>query len=126
MLYVAMLVATVLLGLASRRFGTALPAFIARYAGDALWAMMVMWIYALLWRRVSTARLSAAALVTAYAVELSQLYRAPWIDALRESRVGALVLGQGFLWSDLVCYAAGVALGAILDAALAHRRVANA
>jgi hypothetical protein len=26
-----------------------------------------------------------------------------------------LVLGQGFLWSDLVCYAVGVSLAALID-----------
>ena len=32
-------------------------------------------------------------------VELSQLYHAPWIDELRQIRLAALLLGQGFLWS---------------------------
>ncbi len=31
---------------------------------------------------------------------------------------GTIVLGQGFLWSDLVSYAVGVALMAALDATL--------
>ena len=46
----------------------------------------------------------------------------PWLDALRATTLGALVLGQGFLWSDIVCYAVGVMLAAILDAVLAARR----
>ncbi len=40
------------------------------------------------------------------------------IDALpRRPRVvtGALVLGRGFLWSDLSCYAAGIALAVAVD-----------
>ena len=52
--------------------------------------------------------------------EFSQLYRAPWIDAVRATRLGALVLGQGFLWSDLWCYAAGVTLAAGIDWILAR------
>ena len=47
---------------------------------------------------------------------MSQLYHAPWIDAIRDTLPGALVLGYGFLWSDLACYAAGVALGAGVEA----------
>jgi hypothetical protein len=35
---VALLIATVLAGLASRQWAASLPAFIAAYAGDALWA----------------------------------------------------------------------------------------
>ena len=121
MLTGVLLVLSIALGLASRRYGAALPRFIASYAGDALWATMVMWIYALIWPRTTTARLAIAALATAYAVELSQLYRAPWIDAVRASRVGALVLGQGFLWSDLACYAVGVAIGVMVDLVISHR-----
>ena len=44
-------------------------------------------------------------------VELSQLYHAPWIDGLRQIRVAALLLGHGFLWSDLVCYGVAVGVG---------------
>ena len=115
-LYAILLAITVALGLGSRQYGAALPDVIARYAGDALWATMVMWIYALILPRASTARLAILALATAYAVELSQLLRASWLNVARESRVGALVLGQGFLWSDLVCYAVGVGIGVMLDA----------
>ena len=34
-------------------------------------------------------------------VEESQLYHASWIDSIRGTTLGALVLGHGFLWSDL-------------------------
>lgn len=109
---------TVLLGLASRRWAEDLPRFVAAYAGDALWAAMVFWIAAFVRPAARTSRLAAAALVIAVAVELSQLYHAPWIDAVRATRPGALVLGQGFLWSDLACYAAGVGAAALVDLAI--------
>ena len=48
-------------------------------------------------------------------IELSQLYHAPWIDAIRRTRLGGLVLGYGFLWSDLACYAVGVVCGAFAE-----------
>jgi hypothetical protein len=44
-------------------------------------------------------------------VELSQLYHTPWIDKLRQIPVIVLLLGQGFLWSDLVCYGVGIGVG---------------
>jgi hypothetical protein len=46
---------------------------------------------------------ASIALAFAWAIELSQLYHAPGIEALRHTRLGGLVLGFGFLWSDLVC-----------------------
>lgn len=114
-LYFGLLLATVVLGLASRRYPSAFPDLVARHGGDALWAGMVFWLVALLRPDLATGRVALAALAIALTVECSQLYHAPWIDAVRASRLGALVLGQGFLWSDLVSYATGVALVAALD-----------
>ena len=54
-------------------------------------------------------------LVLAFAVEVSQLYHAPWIDGIRNTTLGGLVLGFGFLWSDLVCYLVGIAAGALME-----------
>jgi Protein of unknown function (DUF2809) len=104
-------------GLGSRVFGRALPEVVATYAGDTLYATMVFVVLGILAPRWSTARLALTALALSCAIEVSQLYHAPWIDAIRRTLPGALVLGCGFLWSDLVCYAAGVALGAGAEAA---------
>jgi hypothetical protein len=115
LLYGRLLLVTIALGLGSRRFGGMLPQVMARYAGDVLWATMVLWICALIVPRARTMRLASISIGVSFVVEVSQLYRAPWLDALRANPIGALVLGQGFLWSDLVCYAVGVTLGAGID-----------
>lgn len=109
------------LGLASRSKSIPWPPFFAEYAGDTLWALLVF----LLLRFVAPARpvlhVAGAALAFSYAVEVSQLYSAPWLDAVRRTLPGRLVLGAGFLWSDLVCYSVGVLLGLGLDALLRRR-----
>jgi len=46
-------------------------------------------------------------------VECSQLYRAEWIDGLRATRLGGLVLGRGWVATDLICYAVGVGMGVV-------------
>jgi hypothetical protein len=43
-----------------------------------------------------------------YAIEVTQLYKAPWINAIRNATLRALALSSGFLWSDLLAYALGV------------------
>lgn len=113
--YAALLLLTVALGLATRRFPSAFPGFIATYAGDALWAATAFWLLTIIFARAPTPLLAGAAAGVALAVELSQLYHSPWIDAIRATRLGGLVLGHGFLWSDLLCYAAGICLAALLD-----------
>ncbi len=50
-----------------------------------------------------------------FAVEFSQLYQAEWIIMIRQTKIGGLILGYGFLWSDLLCYAAGVSAGIIIE-----------
>jgi hypothetical protein len=120
-LYLALAAGTVALGLASRRFRSALPAFAGAYAGDVLWAAMVYLLIAAVWNRAPIRHVAAAAAIFSLAIELGQLYHAPWIDAVRDTRLGGLVLGFGFLWSDLVCYAAGIALAFALDYRLASR-----
>ena len=58
------------------------------------------------------------ALAFSYLIEVSQLYHAPWIDAIRATTLGALVLGFGFLWSDIACYTVGIILGIVVDSLL--------
>ncbi|WP_291162245.1 DUF2809 domain-containing protein [Gemmatimonas sp. UBA7669] len=109
---------TIAMGWSTRSPRIRYPELIATYGGDTLWAAMVYWLLAW-WRpRVPWPVRAPAALCIATAVEFSQLYQAPWIVALRDNPVAALVLGQGFLWTDLVCYAVGVAGAALIDALL--------
>jgi hypothetical protein len=105
----------IVLGLSSRRFAHALPDFIALYAGDTMWALMLFMGLGFLFARWPTSRVFIVALLICYAVETSQLYHAQWIDAIRNTRLGGLMLGYGFLWSDIACYTVGVSLGALLE-----------
>lgn len=117
---VAMLVTA--LGLASRRFGGILPGFVAAYAGDTLWALLAFLLVGMLRPRWPAARVAVAALLFAFGIEISQLYHAPWIDAIRNTRLGGLILGFGFLWSDLACYSAGIAMGTAGEMVFQSRR----
>jgi hypothetical protein len=55
------------------------------------------------------------ALGFSWSVEVSQLYHAPWIDAIRATIPGKLVLGNTFHWPDLPAYAVGIAIGALIE-----------
>lgn len=108
----------VVLGLASRQYSRSLPGFIAAYAGDTLWALLVFLGIGAIAPQLRLSQRTWIALGSAIAVEVSQLHHAPWIDAIRHTRLGGLVLGFGFLWSDLLCYGVGVGLGALGERAL--------
>jgi glycopeptide antibiotics resistance protein len=89
--------------------------FIKLYVGDALWAMMVFFGFAFVFSKWSTWKVAAVALGFSVCIELSQLYHAPWIDAIRNMPLGGLVLGFTFVWSDLVCYSVGVGVGVMVE-----------
>jgi len=99
---------TVAAGLASRAPG--LPDFVHAYVGDALYAVL---IYTLLRAAFPARRVAVAALAICFAIEASQAWHLPALDAVRATRLGALVLGRGFLLSDLGCYATGAAAAAL-------------
>ena len=109
-------IAIIALGLASRHYSFLFPAFLGKYPGDALWALMVFLGCAFFKPRASTRRLAAAALAIACLDEFSQLYQAPWINAIRSTTMGHLVLGSTFSWLDMAAYAVGVSMGALIDA----------
>lgn len=113
--YGGLFVATILCGLLSRSSLTQLPGFLTEFAGDTLWAMMVFWMFCCIKPSMSTRLMAFSALVFSFGIEFSQLYHAPWADAVRATKLGGLVLGFGFKASDLVCYTVGISMGAAID-----------
>ncbi|MEO5930514.1 MAG: DUF2809 domain-containing protein [Candidatus Kapaibacterium sp.] len=113
--YILITLAVIPLGLGSRRYGGYLPAFIAAYAGDTLWTVMFYFIMVSLAPRLPVRRAAAIALAASYAIEILQLYHAPWIDSIRATTIGGLALGFTFLWSDLLCYTVGVLIAVAVD-----------
>ena len=109
-------------GLESRRFRSSLPPFLAEYSGDTLWALMLFLMVSAIMTSQPLKVRATTSLALSYLVELSQLYHALWIDSIRQTTLGGLVLGFGFLWSDLVCYSVGIALGAIAELVLKRNK----
>ena len=114
-LYILTLPAIIGLGLLSRSHLVPLPVFVSRYAGDTLWALVLFLGICVCLPRRKTWEISVIALLLSFTVEFSQFYQTPWIDDLRQTRLGGWVLGFGFKASDLVCYTTGILLGAFID-----------
>jgi glycopeptide antibiotics resistance protein len=114
-LYFLLLLITIFTGLASRHFSYILPHWVHSYLGDMLWALMIFLMFGFLFHRKDTRWIAVIALTFSFSIEISQLYHALWIDALRANRLGGLILGFGFLWSDLICYTLGVGFGCLME-----------
>lgn len=113
--YLTSALLVLLLGYGARQYSALLPSFIGAYAPDALWALLVFLLIGAARPDTRLWRTALIALVFAYAIEFSQLYQAPWINDIRATQPGGLVLGHGFLWSDLICYSVGIGIGALLS-----------
>ncbi|MCU4988246.1 DUF2809 domain-containing protein [Bacillus cereus] len=111
LLYALFTIVVIILGLSSRKLAFALPALLNDYLGDALWALMIFTGFGFLFPKIETKKLAFISLMFCYGIEVSQLYHAEWIDSVRATTLGGLVLGYGFLWSDLVAYTIGVGIG---------------
>jgi hypothetical protein len=79
--------------------------------------MMIAWWVGVAAPTASLVTRSAVALAVCVAVECSQLLHTPSLDAVRQTTLGAHVLGSGFDVRDLVEYAGGVALAGLLERA---------
>ena len=103
-IYLLLTLVVMCLGLSSRRYTEYLPSFIANYAGDTLWSTMVYLGISFLFNKLSIRKVTIISLIFSYTIEISQLYQASWINEIRSTLLGSLILGHGFLFSDLIYY----------------------
>jgi hypothetical protein len=114
-IYFLLIVIVVTLGLGSRHYSKQLPGWVELYAGDTLWALNVFLMLGFIFKWKSSLWIAIVALSFSFLIEISQLYHAPWIDGIRAYKLGGVILGFGFLWSDLVCYVLGILAGYIFE-----------
>ena len=109
-LYFIITIVVVSLGILSRKI-SGIPLFI----GDILYAVMIYFGCRMLFINENNLVKILSPLLLCYLIELQQLYHNEWINSIRDTTFGHYVLGQGFLWSDLVCYTFGVAMAFWID-----------
>ena len=103
--YLSGTVVLIALGLLSRRVK-----FVPAACGDALWAMMVYCCFRIVLISKPMIISAVAALITSFAIEFSQMLTPDWLVKIRSTFLGHMLLGQGFLWSDLLAYTIGIAV----------------
>ncbi len=120
--YAAALAVVIMLGLPQRIIPQYMPDFMVQYGGDALWALAIFLIFGMLFPKASTGKVALAAIILSWGIEFSELYQADWINAIRATRLGGLILGYTFLWVDLVSYTVGISIGVILEKVVLWKR----
>lgn len=113
--YLIIAIVTTAVALGLRKIWASLPLVINIWLGDFLWAFMLYFLgIALFWPR-NKQKYTILLVVFCWFVELSQAWHTPWLDAFRDTVIGGLLLGHGFLWSDILAYTAGAWFGYVLD-----------
>jgi hypothetical protein len=104
------------LALATRHHPQWFHPLIAKYGGDIIWAGDFLLFFRAIFPRTNLLKLAIFNYLFGVADEVSQLWHTPWLDAIRHTTIGRLLLGLGFLWSDIVCYAVGtvIAIGLVM------------
>jgi hypothetical protein len=114
-IYLLIMLVITAFGLPARLIQDQLPTWYTLYFGDYLWAMLLFFLFALTLRTSNTFKVAMVTLVFTYIIEISQLFHPQWLEYLRSIKLFALVLGYGFLWSDIAAYTVGVSTGALLE-----------
>jgi len=100
-----------------------LPELVARYAGDYLWGIMLYFLLCALLSTYVGVKNLLLALTISYSVESLQLYQDDWIMKVRANTWGGLLLGHGFLWSDILLYTLGNITGFAISVSFGLRHV---
>jgi uncharacterized protein DUF2809 len=113
-IYLILVIFFIWLALATRQHPQWFHPLVAQYGGDAIWAGMFLLLLRVFFLKIRLWKLALFAYTLGVITECLQLWHVSWIEAIRSTRLGGLIIGYGFLWSDIVCYAAGILLACIL------------
>lgn len=120
--YLVITMFIMIIGLLSRKYMNIFPKAIAPFVGDMLWAMMVYFGLRFLIPKLKSTKTLTLAIIFSFSIEISQLYQADWINNIRSTTLGGLILGHGFLFEDLISYSLGIVIGCLLDYFLCYKR----
>ncbi|MCM0666342.1 DUF2809 domain-containing protein [Flavobacterium tyrosinilyticum] len=101
--YFLVFLSIIFLGILSRKIS-----FIPLWIGDFLYAVMIYFLVRIFLPFKNAFAIAFLSLLICYGIEFLQLYQADWIVALRKTLFGRYVLGQGFLWEDILAYTFGI------------------
>ncbi|WP_281631930.1 DUF2809 domain-containing protein [Flavobacterium luteolum] len=101
--YFLAFISIIFLGILSRKIS-----FIPLWIGDFLYAVMIYFLVRIFLPFKNAFGIALLSLLICYGIEFLQLYQGEWMIELRKTLFGRYVLGQGFLWEDILAYTFGI------------------
>ncbi len=108
--YFLLTIFIVIIGILSRKID-----FIPLFIGDVLYAVLIYFVIRFLYTSNNKSYIFIFSLLFCFSIEILQLVQADWLIEIRKSTLGHYILGQGFLWTDLICYIMGVLIAYLID-----------
>ncbi len=108
--YFVLILLVLILGILSRKISN-IPLFI----GDVLYAVLIYFGLRFLFIHLKTHKTFLLSLLFCFGIEILQLVQIDWLIAIRKTTLGHYILGEGFLWSDLLCYVVGTLVAFLID-----------
>lgn len=108
--YLSALTIALILGILSRKI-TGIPLFI----GDMLYAVLIYFGFRFLIMDSKKSTSLLLSLLFCFGIEILQLIQIDWLVVIRKTTLGHYILGEGFLWIDLLCYIIGTLLSFLID-----------
>jgi len=102
-------------GLSTKFYHGPLEQWVYLYLGDIFYPMFWYFLIRLVWPRFSIFSCAVSVLGFCTLIEFSQLWNSRFLQIIRHTFVGAVLLGSGFDWLDFVYYAVGVGLAVGID-----------
>lgn len=108
--YFILFLSVIILGILSRKIS-----FIPLWIGDFLYAVMIYLLVRILLPFKKALYILVSSLLICFSIEFLQLYQGEWIIELRKTLFRRYVLGQGFLWSDILAYTFGATFTFLIE-----------
>jgi len=108
--YFILILLVLILGILSRKISD-IPLFI----GDVLYAVLIYFGFRFLFIQLKTHKTFLLSLLFCFGIEILQLVQIDWLNAIRKTTLGHYILGEGFLWLDLLCYVIGTLIAFLID-----------
>jgi Protein of unknown function (DUF2809) len=79
--------------------------------GSIAYQVLLMFVFAFFYPRTNLVKVAIGVFIVSSAIEFLQLWQVPWLQTIRATWAGRVLLGNTFLWSDFPPYAIGAFLG---------------
>ena len=108
--YFILILFVLIIGILSRKISD-IPLFI----GDGLYTFLIYFGFRFILIDFKKATSLLLGLLFCFGIEVLQLVQIDWLIAIRKTSLGHYILGEGFLWLDLLCYIIGTLLAFLID-----------